>query len=163
MPAYRMTSAECLEFMQSSPMHEHQHLTRQGRKLNGYSAFPTRFQKLSKQMKKLTMQGPAFEVDARKPQGRIFIWIDRMFTSTSNLNLRASMATAGPSKAAVARLALMNLLSSNADVMEGCVDQCYVPNVTVARGFFQVIPLDPVSPCMPMPWMAVFNSAVCSK
>ncbi|KAK9867850.1 hypothetical protein WJX84_002781 [Apatococcus fuscideae] len=83
------------------------------------------------------LQGPAFDADARKPQGRIFTWIDRMFTSkilTSN-----SAATAGPSKAVVARNALMNLLSSNPDVMEGCIDQCYAPNTAVARGYFEVI------------------------
>lgn len=82
------------------------------------------------------VQGPAFDADARKPQGRIFTWIDRMFTSkilTSN-----SAATAGPSKAVVARNALMNLLSSNPDVMEGCIDQCYAPNTAVARGYFEV-------------------------
>lgn len=82
------------------------------------------------------MQGPAFEVDARKTQGRIFTWIDRMFTS--KILTSTSLATAGPSKAVVARLALMNLLSSNPDVMEGCIDQCYVPNGAIARGFFEV-------------------------
>ena len=82
-------------------------------------------------------QGPAFEVDAKKTQGRIFTWIDRMFTS--KILTSTSLATVGPSKAVVARMALMNLLSTNPDVMEGCIDQCYVPNGAIARGFFEVM------------------------
>ncbi|KAK9846072.1 hypothetical protein WJX84_000717, partial [Apatococcus fuscideae] len=81
--------------------------------------------------------GPAFEVDARKTQGRIFTWIDRMFTS--KILTSTSLASMGPSKAVVARMALMNLLSTNPDVMEGCIDQCYVPNGAIARGFFEVL------------------------
>lgn len=42
---------------------------------------------------------------------------------------------------AVGRTALLNFLSSNPDVVDICIDQCYSPDAAVARAYFQVKPL----------------------
>lgn len=39
---------------------------------------------------------------------------------------------------AVGRTALLNFLSSNPDVLDVCIDQCYSLDAALARAYFQV-------------------------
>ena len=91
------------------------------------------------------LQGPAFDADVRKPQGRVFSWIDRMLRGAHTHVSPASAAAAatsfrilGPSKAAVASTALLNLLSTNPEVLPVAVHQCYSAEPILARTYFQV-------------------------
>eukprot|EP00891_Asterochloris_glomerata_P001080 jgi/Astpho2/1080/fgenesh1_pg.00017_%23_19_t len=78
--------------------------------------------------------GPAFENEVRQhSQGRALGWIDRLFTTSF------PAAACGPSKNSVARTALLNLLHSNLDLFDTCIDQCYTSYQAVSRGYFQVV------------------------
>lgn len=48
----------------------------------------------------------------------------------------------GPLKSAVARRALMNLMQSNLDLLDSCIDQCYAPDPVVARAHFKASSTD---------------------
>ena len=50
----------------------------------------------------------------------------------------SQIAKWGPSKNLVARTALKNLLSSNHDVIDVSLDQCYSAHAAVSRAYFQV-------------------------
>jgi Cell morphogenesis central region len=90
-------------------------------------------------LNRAVLQGPAFDVDARRPQGKPVAWIERLFLAKpAAAPADAGRATARPSKDAVARSALLNLLQSNLDLLDACVDQCYSPHAVVSRGYFQV-------------------------
>ena len=82
------------------------------------------------------MQGPAFDPEVRRHQGRAFGWIERMLTTRSKATSQISKW--GPSKNTVARSALKNLLTSNHDVIDASLDQCYSANAAVSRAYFQV-------------------------
>lgn len=82
------------------------------------------------------VQGPSFDTEAKRHQGRGFAWIERMLTASSTSV--TSHAQWGPSKDAVARSALKNLLASNHDVIDVSLDQCYSPHAAVSRAYFQV-------------------------
>ncbi|EIE19264.1 hypothetical protein COCSUDRAFT_48883 [Coccomyxa subellipsoidea C-169] len=87
--------------------------------------------------------GPAFDLEAKRPQGRVFSWVDRMLraansgtpTGATTLNFRSM----GPSREAIGKAALLNFLSSNHDVLSVCVDQCYSRDAAVAKAYFQVL------------------------
>lgn len=84
----------------------------------------------------LALQGPAFDPEVRRHQGRAFGWIERMLTTRSKATSQISKW--GPSKNMVARMALKNLLSSNHDVIDVSLDQCYSAHAAVSRAYFQV-------------------------
>ena len=85
------------------------------------------------------LQGPGFDADVRRPTARIFTWINRLLTSKSPLAASAGpIAALGPAKQAVARSALLNMLSTNAELADVFVDQCYDSQPTVSRVYFQV-------------------------
>lgn len=54
------------------------------------------------------------------------------------LAAKAQAAGKGPSKGGVARVALLNLLGSNLDMIDVFVDQCYNSSSVIARAYFQV-------------------------
>ena len=85
-----------------------------------------------------------FDADVRKPQGRVFSWIDRMLRGPHTHDSPASTANSssfcslGPSKAVVASTALLNMLSTNPEVLMVVVHQCYSAEPSLARIYFQV-------------------------
>lgn len=58
---------------------------------------------------------------------------------TTRSKATSQIARWGPSKNAVARAALKNLLSSNHDVIDASLDQCYSAHGAVSRAYFQVL------------------------
>jgi hypothetical protein len=109
-------------------------------------------------------QGPAFDTDARRAQGPVLHWIDRLFRASPTSAASAAAAAAGrrhdagkggaaaaggggggpggagagPPRAHVARVALGHLLRFNLDMFSVCVDRCYHPDPSIATGYFQV-------------------------
>ena len=83
-------------------------------------------------------QGPTFDTEAKRHQGRAFGWIERMLTARTLANPPPGILQWGPSKDAVARTALRNLLSKNHDVVDVSLDQCYSPHAALSRAYFQV-------------------------
>ena len=92
-------------------------------------------------MRSAALQGPAFDAEARRPQGRVFSWIDRMLRAPHAHDGPPSAGgpprSLGPSKAAVARTALLNMLSANHDVLPVYVHQCYSAEPAIACTYFQ--------------------------
>ena len=90
----------------------------------------------------LGIQGPGFDIDMHRPNARIFMWISRLLTdrSTSTSNAANPIVSLGPPKPAVARSALYNLLSTNPELADVFIDQCYdsSPSGVVSRVYFQV-------------------------
>ena len=89
------------------------------------------------------LQGPAFDAEARRPQGRVFSWIDRMLRAPhahdGPPSAGAALRGLGPSKASVARTALLNMLSTNHDVLPVYVHQCYSAEPAIACTYFQAL------------------------
>ena len=89
-----------------------------------------------------SLQGPAFDAEARRQQGRVFSWIDRMLrgphTHDSPGSTATSLRSLGPSKASVACTALLNMLSTNPEVLPVFLHQCYSAEPILARTYFQV-------------------------
>ncbi|KAF5834594.1 cell morphogenesis central region-domain-containing protein [Dunaliella salina] len=113
------------------------------------------------------LAGPVFDADARRPQGPVLQWIERLLThrshtgstsmslpqnqgagagwsalattSTGNASSNTAGKVAGPERQEVARMALHNLLHANLDMFATCLDKCYDANRVVASSFFQVI------------------------
>ncbi|KAK9829934.1 hypothetical protein WJX72_008722 [[Myrmecia] bisecta] len=85
------------------------------------------------------LQGPLFDADCRRPQGRPFVWIDLMLMGRGARPASGEAGSEGPSRQAIGRRALLHLLRSNLDVLDVCLDQCYSPNVDVSRAYFQVL------------------------
>ena len=52
--------------------------------------------------------------------------------------MSSSKAARGPAKPVVAQSALLNLLSTNVDLFNVCVDQCYAAEAMLSRAYFQV-------------------------
>ena len=107
-------------------------------------------------MRCAVLQGPAFDAEARRPQGRVFSWVDRMLRAPHAHDGPPSAGTAlrslGPSKAAVARAALLNMLSTNRDVLPVYVHQCYSAEPAIACTYFQALLLHQQYPhveCLP--------------
>ena len=94
-------------------------------------------------MRSAALQGPAFDAEARRPQGRVFSWIDRMLRGPHAHDGPPSaggpLRSLGPSKAAVARTALLNMLSANHDVLPVYVHQCYSAELAIACTYFQAL------------------------
>lgn len=82
------------------------------------------------------VQGPAFDPDARRAQGPVLYWIDRLLKAPP-LGVSAGRIPCVP-KDSVGRTALFNLLCSNLDMFSVCVDRCYDRDSKVATGSFQV-------------------------
>ena len=61
-----------------------------------------------------------------------------MLTARALANPPPGIQQWGPSKDAVARTALRNLLSKNHDVVDVSLDQCYSPHAALSRAYFQV-------------------------
>lgn len=57
---------------------------------------------------------------------------------TARSTVGSQIAKWGPSKNVVARVALKNLLSSNHDVIDASLDQCYSAHAAVSSAYFQV-------------------------
>lgn len=57
---------------------------------------------------------------------------------TTRSSVTSQIAKWGPSKNVVARSALKNLLSSNHDVIDASLDQCYSAHSAVSSAYFQV-------------------------
>jgi hypothetical protein len=99
-------------------------------------------------------QGPAFDTDARRAQGPVLQWIDRLLRAPHGhapppaAGRLALLRTDGgdgkhsgggaPPRAHVARVALGHLLRYNLDMFSVCVDRCYHPDGSIATGYFQV-------------------------
>ncbi|CAL8468215.1 g7754 [Coccomyxa elongata] len=88
--------------------------------------------------------GPAFDMEAKRQQGRVFSWVDRMLRAAntgtpSSAGSALNFRSMGPSREAVGRTALLNFLSSNHDVLGVCIDQCYSRDTAVAKAYFQVL------------------------
>ena len=81
----------------------------------------------------LSAQGPAFDLDARRAQGPVLSWIDRLLKAPPPQDDKM-----GPSKRTVAHSALLNLLQSNLDLFDVFVDRCYDGDPRVAKGYFKV-------------------------
>jgi hypothetical protein len=83
-------------------------------------------------------QGPAFDTDARRAQGPVLRWVDRLLRAPAPpCGASAGLLPAAP-KAAVGRAALLNLLRSNLEVFGVCVDRCYDRDPRIGRASFQV-------------------------
>lgn len=52
--------------------------------------------------------------------------------------MSSSNAARGPAKPVVAQTALLYLLSTNVDLFNVCVDQCYAAEPLLSRAYFQV-------------------------
>lgn len=89
----------------------------------------------------LGCQGPAFDLESKQVGGRVFTWLGCLFAPRASLG--GPIAALGPSREAVARSALFNLLSTNPDVVGTVIDQCYSNQAPLARGFFQARTLPP--------------------
>ena len=96
-----------------------------------------------------SLQGPTFESDISKQQGRALLWIETMLgagdagakpsdSDLPKLGRGRLDGRWGPSKQTVARTALKNLLSANPQAMKVSVDQSYSETDAVARAYFQV-------------------------
>jgi hypothetical protein len=86
-----------------------------------------------------------FDSDARRAQGPVLFWIDRLLKAPAPLRMSSNRAAANTLKgaaacAAVARNGLFQLLRSNPDMFNVCVDRCYDPDPRVASCYFQVWP-----------------------
>lgn len=72
------------------------------------------------------------------------MWIENMLTYRNTNKLTADLDRGkmegrwGPSKDTVARSALKNLLSTNPEVVNVSIDQCYSKHAGLARAYFQV-------------------------
>lgn len=78
------------------------------------------------------LQGAPFDTEARRP------FIERLLSSRASRPQRAGTPAAmGPLKSAVARTALMYLMQSNLDLLDSSIDQCYSPDLVVARAHFK--------------------------
>jgi hypothetical protein len=101
------------------------------------------------------LQGPAFDTDARRAQGPVLQWIDRLLRAppgqaappaagrlallrTDGGDGKHGGQHGGPPRAHVARVALGHLLRYNLDMFSVCVDRCYHPDSSIATGYFQV-------------------------
>jgi hypothetical protein len=82
------------------------------------------------------LQGPVFDTDARRAQGPVLRWIDRLLKAPP-LGIAYGAVPAVP-KDAVGRTALLNLLRSNLEMFSVCVDRCYDRDPRVATASFQV-------------------------
>ena len=110
-------------------------------------------------MRSAVLQGPAFDAEARRPQGRVFSWIDRMLRAPHAHDGPPSaggpLRSLGPSKAAVASAALLNMLSANHDVLPVYVHQCYSAEPAIACTYFQALSKhylqQPHATCLPKP------------
>ncbi|CAG9464766.1 unnamed protein product [Pedinophyceae sp. YPF-701] len=94
------------------------------------------------------LSGPAFDLDARKLQGRVFSWIDRLFQTGEREKEReksekrrggAREAVWGPSWREVGKNGLRNHLSRNPDIFDACINHCYSADKTISNGYFQVL------------------------
>jgi len=83
-------------------------------------------------------QGPSLDPDAKRASGRAYAWIDGLLQSDAPAG--GWRGARGASRDAVARRALRNLLSTNADALAVCLDQCYAGSAPVARAYFQARP-----------------------
>ena len=61
-----------------------------------------------------------------------------MLTKPSSPPMSSSKAARGPTKPVVAQTALLYLLSTNVDLFNVCVDQCYAAEPLLSRAYFQV-------------------------
>jgi hypothetical protein len=77
-----------------------------------------------------------FDTDARRAQGPVLRWIDRLLKAPP-LGIAYGAVPAVP-KDAVGRTALLNLLRSNLEMFSVCVDRCYDRDPRVATASFQV-------------------------
>lgn len=84
----------------------------------------------------IVAQGPVFDTDARRAQGPVLRWIDRLLKAPP-LGIAYGAVPAVP-KDAVGRTALLNLLRSNLEMFSVCVDRCYDRDARVATASFQV-------------------------
>lgn len=84
----------------------------------------------------LLSQGPVFDTDARRAQGPVLRWIDRLLYAPP-LGISTGAVPAVP-KGAVGRTALLNLLRSNLEMFSVYVDRCYDGDARVATASFQV-------------------------
>lgn len=84
----------------------------------------------------LLLQGPVFDTDARRAQGPVLRWIDRLLYAPP-LGISTGAVPAVP-KDAVGRTALLNLLRSNLEMFSVYVDRCYDGDARVATASFQV-------------------------
>ena len=105
------------------------------------------------------MEGPAFDADARRAQGPVLMWIDRLFRGAAagaggagrpslarGAYGEATGGGAGAARAHAGAVALGRLLSSNLEALPVCIDRCYHPEAAVAAGYFQVRGLACVRP-----------------
>lgn len=82
------------------------------------------------------LQGPMFDTDARRPQGPVLRWVDRLLKA-QQLGISQGAVPAVP-KGTVGRTALLNLLRSNPEMFSVCVDRCYERDARIAAASFQV-------------------------
>ena len=83
------------------------------------------------------MQGIVFDSDARRAQGPVLFWIDRLLKAAPPGG-GAGSVRAGIPKDSIAKGALFQLLRCNQEMFSICVDRCYDADSRVATGYFQV-------------------------
>jgi len=84
------------------------------------------------------MQGAVFDTDAKRAEGPVLSWINRMMTSSDQVSGTGSTGLApGVPRDSIGRTALFKLLSSNLDMFGVCVDRCYHSDARIATGTFQ--------------------------
>lgn len=111
------------------------------------------------------LTGTAFDANAREPQGRVFVWIDRMLTPRNQAGIASpaphnqwkkpgkpvlesareiddayqGAAAWGPPKSHAADTGLRNLLQSNTDLAGIYADRSYSLNLQTAASYFLVL------------------------
>eukprot|EP00854_Cymbomonas_tetramitiformis_P004902 gene4902-5983_t len=87
------------------------------------------------------LQGPAFDADARKPHGRVFSWITKMFTiaPATRSSGASAWAPAADIPAGIARSALLHHLQANLELFSMCIDLCYHSDRRIGNGYFSVL------------------------
>lgn len=82
------------------------------------------------------LQGPVFDTDAKRAQGPVLRWVDRLLKAPP-LGISYGALPAVP-KADVGRTALLSLLRSNLEMFSVYVDRCYDRDARIATASFQV-------------------------
>eukprot|EP00775_Hariotina_reticulata_P013221 gene13221-13351_t len=86
------------------------------------------------------LQGAVFDTDAKRAEGPVLSWINRMMTSSDQVSGTGSTGLVpGVPRDSIGRTALFKLLSSNLDMFGVCVDRCYHSDSRIATGTFQVV------------------------
>lgn len=84
------------------------------------------------------LAGPIFSPEVRNPQGKVFLWMERLLRGGQE-NPDTRVSAFGPPKVYIAKLALANLLRTNNDLASTYVDYAYSSSPEVGSCFVQVL------------------------